>query len=386
MSFLEHKKYISCFLLSFFYIFLCSLYAFDKPSLIYPEVILPSTSSLGGSYVAYQKDITILFSNPALYAFAEKNTTITAVNFRADILSYEALRYIKAKDREQKLLSLLTNTKSLCTNTGLTGPISFAFIDKNFAFGTFNTSKATAYLPSLSHFWAFFGEEIVITGGYGGLVYDNGEHEIALGVNMKGFLQTYAYTAGTVASSSLSIYEKKFEGLPVLLQAGFGLDVGFLYRFQKRISLGLTCKDLYTPVFVSYYKNYKYFFASKQEGGSRYKTFLPRLNIGFSAEAIPKGHFRNIYSLTFYIDWKDIFSFIPSIKRNYLLNFAFGGELVFHKVLSIRFGLADLYPQFGIGLDFTYFNLDFAVYGRELALKVWTRPIINIEIGIRFDI
>ena len=343
MSGRRHTKYILFFLLSFFYVFLSKVHAFDKPNLIYPEIILPSSSALGGSYATYQKDITILFSNPALYAFSDKNTTITALNFRADTLSYEALSYLKAKNRDQKLLSLLANTKSLCTNTALTGPISFAFIDKNFAFGAFNTTKATAFLPSLSHFWALVGEEIIITGGYGGLVYDKDDHQIALGINMKGFLQTYAYTVGTVISSSSNLYEKKFEGLPVLLQAGFGLDVGFLYRFQKRISLGLTCKDLYTPVFVSYYKNYKYFFASKQQESSRYKTFLPRINIGFSAEAIPKGHFRNIYSLTFYIDWRDVFSFISSINKNYLLNFAFGGELVFHRVLSLRFGLAELW-------------------------------------------
>ena len=80
-----------------------------------------------------------------------------------------------------------------------------------------------------------------------------------------------------------------------------------------------------------------------------------------------------------------MFSFIPSIRKNYLLNFAFSGELVLHRVLSLQFGISELYPQFGIGLDFTYFNLNLSVYGKELALDPWKRPLINIEIGIHFD-
>lgn len=359
---------------------------FELPKLIKPEVVLPSASGLGGVYSAYKQDFCVLFSNPALYPFISRKTTITAINFRADSLAYSALKYVKSSDRESQLLSLLGRTNSLCTNAAITGPISFAFLDKTFGFGIFNTTRTIAQLPSLSHFSALLGEDIVITGGYGGIVYEKGEHTISLGVNMKGFLQTYAYIEGTVFGSSYTLYEKKFEGLPIVLQAGFGIDAGFAYKYQDKLTLSATLKDMYTPVFTSYYENYKDFFASKQREKGKYKTFLPVLSFGLGVEAFQKGYFRNVYSLSFYFDWRDVFSFVKPFARNYFLNFAFGGELVFHRVLSVRFGIMDLYPQLGIGLDFTYFTIDFSAYGKELSLTPWQRPIINIEIGIRFDI
>ena len=121
-------------------------------------------------------------------------------------------------------------------------------------------------------------------------------------------------------------------------------------------------------------------------GYSSYKTQPIKLNSGFSIKAISEGRFNSISELTFYFDWRDILSFIPTIRRNYFLNFTFGSELIFHKVLSMRFGIMDLYPQAGIGLDFYYFKFNCSVYAKELGLNVWQRPAINIELGIHFDI
>lgn len=378
------KLYFKFILALTFSLFLFNAFA-EKPRLIYPEVIFPSTSGLGGNFSTYYKKSSVLFSNPALFALTKKHTSITSFNFRADSLAYSALKYIKAKDRETSLLNMLANTSSLCTNAALSGPISFSFIDKNFGFGMFNTTRAIALLPSLSSLFSLVGQDIVITGGYGASVFEKEEHLISLGILMKGFFQVYTYTNSTVFGSAYTIFEKKLKGFPILLQAGFGFDLGFAYKYKDIFTLGFTCKDLYSPVFLSYYENYKDFFESKPNDKAKYKTFIPNLNLGFSIKAISEGYFKNIYSLVFYADLKNILSFIPSIRKNYFLNFAFAGELVFHRVLSIRFGISELYPQFGIGLDFTYFNLDLAVYGKELALDPWKRPLINIEIGISFD-
>jgi len=369
------------FSLTFFNIFATS----EKPRLIYPEVILPSTSGFGGNYSTYYKGNSVLFSNPALFALAEKHTSILALNFRIDSLAYSALKYIQAKDRQSSLLNMLANTSSLCTNAALTGPVSFSFIDRNFGFGMFNTTRAIALLPSLSSLFSLLGEDVVITGGYGATVFENEEHLISLGIQMKGFFQTYAYINSTVFGSAYTIFEKKLKSFPVVLQAGFGFDLGFIYKYRDVFTLGFTCKDLYSPVFLNYYENYKDFLDSKPKGKATYKIFIPNVNLGFSVEAIHPEYFKNVYSLSFYMDLRNIFSFIPSVRRNYLLNFAFGGELIFHRVLSVRFGVNELYPQFGIGLDFTYFNLDIGVYGKELGLDPWKRPLINIEIGLRFD-
>ncbi len=378
------KLYFKWTLLLSFSLFFFNVFA-EPPRLIYPEVISPYSSGLGGIPSTYYRGNTVLFSNPALFAFTKKHTSVTSFNFRVDSLAYSALKYIQSKDRETNLLNMLANTNSLCTNVALTGPISFSFIDKNFGFGMFNTSRGIALLPSLSSLFSLVGEDIVINGGYGATVFEKDEHLISIGILMKGFFQVYAYINSTVFGSAYTIFEKKLKGFPVILQAGFGFDLGFVYKYKDFFTLGLTCKDLYSPVFLSHYENYKDFFDSKPNSKATYKTFIPKVNLGFSIKAVSEGYFKNVYSLIFYTDLKDMFSFIPSIRKNYLLNFAFSGELVFHQVLSLRFGISELYPQFGIGLDFTHFNLNLSVYGKELALDPWKRPLINIEIGISFD-
>ena len=345
------RLYFKFILALTFSLFLFNAFA-EKPRLIYPEVIFPSTSGLGGNFSTYYKRSSVLFSNPALFALTKKHTSITSFNFRADSLAYSALKYIKAKDRETSLLNMLANTSSLCTNAALTGPISFSFIDKNFGFGMFNTTRAIALLPSLSSLFSLVGQDIVITGGYGASVFEKEDHLISLGILMKGFFQVYAYTNSTVFGSAYTIFEKKLKGFPILLQAGFGFDLGFAYKYKDIFTLGFTCKDLYSPVFLSYYENYKDFFESKPNDKAKYKTFIPNLNLGFSIKAISEGYFKNVYSLVFYADLKNILSFIPSIIKPVSFFTSF-------KIISSIFSNPKIdFPSFSIGFIIFKFILN----------------------------
>ena len=383
---LNKKCYVLVFFLLGFVAEFSTADPFEKPDYLAPEVLLPSVAGLGGVYSTYQRDVNILFSNPALYPFAQKKVTILALNFRVDLLALQAVSQLGSQDVNNKMLNLLSKTKTLATNVAVGGPIYFAFVDKNFALGVFNTTKASLFFPSFSHIRALAGEDIYIAGGYGGTVYQDDNHTLSFGFNMKGFVQTYAYVGGSVFNAVLAFSEKQLDALPIVLQGGFGLDTGFIYRYADSVTLGVTLKDVYTPVFSSYYENYQDFLDNKKTGSSSYRAFLPNLTVGCSVEAFPVDYFKHIHSLTFYFDWKDFFSFIPAIRRNYLLNFAAGGELVLHRILSLRFGICDLYPQVGIGLDFTYFTLDLSLYTRELSLTPWKQPLTNIELGMRFDI
>jgi len=381
-----NKYLISLFLLVASFGSFASASPLGKPRLIAPKVLLPSVAGLGGVYSTYERGINVLFSNPALYPFAKKKIAITALNFSIDILAFQAISRLTSKDISTEMLKLVAEKKTLGTDLGLSGPIYFGYVDKNFGVGLFNTTRATLLLPSLSSVHVLAGEDLYITGGYGGVVYQDAVHTVSLGFNMKGFAQTYAYLTGTLFNSALNVYDKGLNGIPLLLQGGFGVDAGFAYKFAKFITVGATLKDLYTPTFTSYYKNYQDFLDNKKESGPRYEAFIPNFTFGCSINALPVDSVKHIHALTFYFDWKDFFSFVSSIRRNYFLNFAVGGELILHRILSVRFGISDLYPQAGIGLDFTHFNLDFAVYTRELSLSPWRKPLVNIELGMRFDI
>ena len=61
------KLYFKFILVLTFSLFLFNVFA-EKPRLIYPEVIFPSTSGLGGNFSTYYKKSSVLFSNPALFA------------------------------------------------------------------------------------------------------------------------------------------------------------------------------------------------------------------------------------------------------------------------------------------------------------------------------
>lgn len=377
------KKLLPVFIFLFFPVSVFTQNYLPNP--IYPGIISPFLSSMGGGYVTLEAGTETLFTNPACLALVSKNTAITRIAFRGSSPVFEVLKNIKNDDWIRNLSQVIAANKGFYSDFSITGPLSFVITEKNFGFGAFNTTRFIFAATALSSFEVLLGEDFLLTGGYGGTVYDTDGHFISLGIQMKSFFLTYSYLTGTMPKIIHDIANYKKIDIPLFLETGFGFDLGFLYKYKTVFALGVTCKDVYSPVFMNKYRNYKAYFKAKPEGKARYSAFFPNLTLGISVNAFPEDYFKTISSWTFYLDYKNMLEPAKFIYKNPILNIAAGTEMIFHEIVSLRLGVSDCYPQAGMDLDFSFFKMELAAYGKELGLEPGSRPLFNFEMAFLFN-
>jgi hypothetical protein len=73
-----------------------------------------------------------------------------------------------------------------------------------------------------------------------------------------------------------------------------------------------------------------------------------------------------------------------SHKRNQLLYLSAGLEIRFLEVTSLRIGINEALPSGGIGINFTRFQLDMSVGGRELGTSAGERSTWFANIAFTF--
>lgn len=354
------------------------------PSPLYPEIVSPFLSSIGGGFAALEAGFENLFTNPACFALSSREMAVSRISIRTSKPVFDVLKNIKNDDRVRNISQVIADNSGFYSDLSITGPISFGLTSRNFGFGFFNNTRFIVAATALSSLEVFLGEDFLLLGGYGGRVYDKDGHIVALGVQLKGFFLTYSYLNGTIPQITHDISNFKMRTVPVFLETGFGIDVGFLYKYKTIFSLGITCKDVYTPVFMNKYMNYIAYFKAVPSGKTHYTTFFPNLTLGIALNAFPKDYFKTISSWTFYLDYRNMLEPARTIYRNPLLNLAAGMEMIFHEVVSLRAGVQDCYPHAGLGLNFTYFQMEISAYGKELGLDPGKRPLFNFELAFLF--
>jgi hypothetical protein len=145
----------------------------------------------------------------------------------------------------------------------------------------------------------------------------------------------------------------------VPLIAGAGVDLGFMYRFHEDLAVGMTIDDVYTAggrVATVY---------GDDDGVSSYRV-PTTLNLGAAYTLQPISWL----SLAFMLDYRDVTNLLfhagDFTKKNPILNLAFGAELGLAQFLKLRVGLNEMLPAAGVGIEAKAFQLNFAIYGREL--------------------
>lgn len=350
-----------------------------------PEQVSVRLSGIGAPFTTMEAGIDTLFTNPASFAFLKKTWQAgrLAVSVNSNVL--DAANILTAEDREDAFNSYLYKKNGLLFDFNATGPLSLAIADKNFAAGIFNRTFVYANVDTQFLKQFLLGEEIFLTAGYGGTVYDDDTNKIALGIQMKGFFQTFAYAFLMQNNEVTKTVKAGFKNLPINLSNGIGVDAGFLYKYENYFFLGLTVRDLYTPVFSTGYADFNSYAKSRPSGKTRYNAFLPDISIGIGSMPIQNHVWKTVSSWAFYLDYRNLLQPVFDRKRNPLLNAAFGTELLFQDVLALRLGLSEAYPHAGFGLNFTYFKLDFSVYAREKGDKPWQKPVPYMDFALSFE-
>lgn len=372
--------------LSFFLILYISgifLYSQAKlPDLQKPEIISGRFLGQGGSYTTLEAGTDTVFTNPAAFAFLKKRLLVMRAGITTSGNVPDFFNLLIQKNKEKLFEDYFGNLAKNDLYLNTTGPLAIAFTDKNFGFGIFNRFFANSNFSRGNNESFLIGGELFLTGGYGGTVYDDGVNRVSLGLQMKGFFQTFIYTDKIPTPPFQNDLLKQFN---LVLDIGFGIDTGFLYKYKNYFFLGFTCRDLYTPVFRTYYKDFEAYKNSSPSGKTQYKAFLPDLTVGIGSIPVYKGLYKTVSSLSVYSDYRNILQPVFDKSRNPLLNIAAGSEIVFHEVLYLKLGLSELYPQGGIGFDFTYFTLDFSGFVKERGYKIWEKPLIVFGCNLSFE-
>ncbi len=353
--------------------------------------IAPRTGSarlagFGGPYAALEAGFDTLSTNPAALAHVSKAWSITRIDATVSGPLFDLPSVFKSDDVSTAMLDLVADNNGLYFGADVTGPLAFGKVDRNFGFGIFNRTLTITDIPSISYAQLLVGEEFLMLGGYGLTVYDKDDHEIAVGLQLKGFFQVFVVETGTAVTVINTLTDADLDGLPAILSTGFGLDAGFLYKYQDRLSAGIVCRDLFTPVFSNQYSSIGTFLEGSSSSDTQYDRLSPDLSIGVVYEIPLPEQWTTITGWNVMFDYRDILSFFDPVYRNPVLNIAFGTEIELLDVVSFRLGMHETYLAAGIGLDATVCVIDFAMYGSELGLEPGRQPVLNIAFSLSFEL
>ena len=367
---------------------LCSFSIFAQqmvPDIIKPKIESPRVAGLGTPFTTFEAGVDTLFTNPALFAFLNRRWSAGKVAVSMTVDAFSLLEVASKQDKYAGFTDSVFERTEKHIGFSLTGPFALAITGKNFGAGIFNRTIIAADVNSGIAERIAIGEELFLTGGYGGTVFDDGSNSISLGIQMKGFFQTFSYALTASRTYLKNAENDKFKDLNIVLVNGIGIDAGFLYKHENIFSFGITCSDAYTAAFCTPYSNLEGYKKTRPSGKTQYKYVLPNLSVGIGTMPVNGDIWKTVSTWAFYIDYRNVLAAVFNKQRNALLNLAAGTEIVFHKVLSFRLGLNECYPHFGCGLDFTYFKFDIAASIDEAGNKLWEKPLIKLDCALSFE-
>lgn len=351
---------------------------------IRPAIVSARTGGFGGSYSALEAGFDTLSTNPAALAFVKKEWSFARLALQASGPLFDLPAVLQDPDTiVEGVLDLVGNNNGVYIGANMTGPFSFGKVDRNFGFGIFNRTLATIDIPSISSISILSGEELLFLGGYGLTLYEKGSHSLAVGLQMKGFFQFFLVESGTAIGILPSLMSFKVDALPTILSTGFGVDLGVMYRMGNRFSAGITCKDLYTPVFSTLYES-SGDFMDGTDSATDFTRLLPDLSLGVTYSIPIPVQWSTVSSWNVMADYRNALDILNPLFRNLILNVAFGTELILLDVVSLRAGISDTYLSAGLGLNLSFFQIDFAMFGKELGIEPGMRPLLNMALSLSF--
>lgn len=352
-----------------------------------PVIVSARTTGFGGSFSALEAGFDTLSTNPAALAYVKEEWSIARLAIEVSGPLFDLPAVAQADDMQTAIINLVNDNNGVYIGMNITGPLTFGKVDKNFGFGVFNRTLTTADIPGISRATVMAGEEFLLVGGYGLSLYENGPHSIALGLQMKGFFQTFLFERGSTLTVLNSFMKLKVNNIPTVLSTGFGVDLGVMYRLNNRFNAAITCQDLYTPVFSTRYSNVTNFLSGTPDStvDTLYDRLSPNLSAGVVYSIPLPENWISISNWNVMLDYRNALDFLKPLHRNLIMNIAVGTEIILLDVVSLRTGISDTYLSTGLGLDLTVCQIDFAMYGKELGIEPGKRPLLNMALSVSFE-
>jgi hypothetical protein len=211
-----------------------------------PQIVTPRLEGGGGAYAASPEGIDTLSTNPRACPTSSPSGPCRLPAIEVSGPLFDIPSVLRSDDMTTAILDLAAEYNGINMGLNATGPLAFARVEKNFGFGVFNRSVVSVQVPTVTQASVLVGEELLLVGGYGITVFDKGNHELSVGVQLKGFIQTFMAESGTSVTVLNDLTEMNLDNLPVLLTTGVGADLGVYYRLFDRLSFAIVCRDAYT--------------------------------------------------------------------------------------------------------------------------------------------
>ncbi|MGL4985611.1 MAG: hypothetical protein ACRC5H_00545 [Treponemataceae bacterium] len=336
-------------------------------------------AAMGGSYVTNTSSFDSFFSNPAAIPLLKNQTYYSRLSLNAggplnELFKLSPKNFENPEALVQTVSQLLEKYNTINFDVNLTGPFVFGNIFNGFGWSISNNTYLTSAIPSLNVTDIRAGEEVSLQIGYGIPLIKTNHHLWSIGVSAKMILQSEFFYTESISNLQNSI--NNLTDTPFYMNVGYGFDIGTFYQFADFFSLSIVFYDVYSPVHINRLEKYK-------GVSSRYVTPTD-MTIGVGFKLPQKLLGKIVSSWMIMADYKNMIYAFDDFQRNPLLNLSIGTELQLFKMLALRVGVSDLYLNTGLGLTFGAFNLDFAIYSKELGLEPGSNPQLNMGLSISF--
>ncbi|MDR3248427.1 MAG: hypothetical protein LBT39_06540 [Treponema sp.] len=406
------KKLIAALL-----VFLCLSAAFAAAEEIkMAPLTLPSPQSngLGGPHVAYTDNIYALFVNPAALQWANQGSIIefsatvfgpldkfveSGSDFTSAVGDFTEAFEDSGDDagggnvkNPFKGLTDLTDDGRLPLGMDMRGPFSIGYTANGLGVGLFSRTFVDSRIIGVDVDATAYAD-LMLTFGMSFNVLRFKDHEVSVGFALKPFAR--ALTDLEVNALDLVDDSDKFlDELSIPLIVGAGGDLGLIYRFKRDLVVGLAVNDVYTAGMEVY--NFSTLIPDGGKSGSSdtiyrvpisvnpgvaytfrlanvWATAPKLLQSAYAAAMIDWHNFQNVFT------WDTDFT-----HRNPILDLGIGAELGFFNFLKLRFGVHDMLPMVGLGIEPAVFKLNLAVYGKELGNEPGQFPTMAADLSIAF--
>jgi hypothetical protein len=261
------------------------------------------------------------------------------------------------------------------------GPLALAYAANDYGFGIFDRVYADAGLAGIN-VWGTTNMDLMIPVGYAIRLVEETvtekrktreEYTLDVGgaVLLLGRLSyEYRDTIFKFFTEEVKFSDNLFFGV--------GLNLGLKFSFRNMFFAGLTLNN-----FALGYNN-------PTNNGTRplfeegFGVIPPSLTIGLAYTAtLSKDSY--IY-WSFMVDYRDMINLNKYDTRNPILNLGVGTELSFLRIFSISFGINDMLPALGFGLNLQLLRADFALYGKELSNEPGVSSVFTFDFSLSFQI
>jgi hypothetical protein len=337
--------------------------------------------AFGGGHVGLDGDFSSLFTNPAALVGVEQQKSIS--EFVIDVIDIDVVsNLITADDPLAELSSLLAYR--IEASLDMAGPIAFGMVEDNHGWGVFNVTRFgmiwdrnNIYNVSLT-----LTEEFIIAGAYGWRLYDGTNSRFDLGLTAK-LLVRMGYNSPPLYVQQLRYLLQDLVESPFETQLGAGVDTGFRWTLYDSLSFAAVLYDPFSPVWVTQYSKMEKI-ASQEMIAQGSVPVTPRASVGISWKMASPFWYRYFSGITFSLDYFGLLDNLSERPRDPLLNFSAGLEVRMLEVFTIRGGLRDLLPSVGVGLNYTFMNVDIAFYGKELGVEPYQYVTWAITLDFSF--